>query len=140
MTSPARMRPLHPAVHRVGDLVGTFSLVTAGRPVDDDARVTGVTVASGDVLDGDVFVAVPGLKVHGARYAAQAVEAGAVAVLTDTAGLAVLGDLAHRVPVLLADDPRSLAGPVAAWAHDAPGDRLTSVGITGTNGKTTTTY
>lgn len=131
---------MHPAVHRVGDLVGTFDLVTAGRPVADDAQLTGVTLASGDVLPGDVFVAVPGLKVHGATYAAQAIDAGAAAVLTDPAGLTAMADLAGAVPVLLADDPRSLAGRVAAWAHDEPGERLTSIGITGTNGKTTTTY
>ena len=142
MTTPARMRPLHPAVHRVADLVETFALVTAGRPVPEGAQLTGVSLASGDVVDGDVFVAVPGLKVHGATYAAQAVDAGAVAVITDDAGLALMesAGLASHLPVLLTDDPRSVAGPVAAWAHDAPGERLASVGITGTNGKTTTTY
>src|SRR6478609_6107936 len=140
MTSPARMRPMHPAVHRVADLVGTFDLVAAGLPVAPDARLTGVSLASGDVVEGDVFVAVPGLKVHGATYAAQAVDAGAAAILTDRAGLDLVGDLAERVPVLLTEDPRSLAGPVAAWAHDDPAARLVSVGVTGTNGKTTTTY
>lgn len=134
------MRPLHPAVHRVADLVGTFDLVTAGLPVAEGAQLTGVSLASADVVEGDVFVAVPGLKVHGAAYAGQAVEAGAAAILTDRAGLDLLGDLAARLPVLLTDDPRSLAGPIAAWAHEAPGERLASVGVTGTNGKTTTTY
>ena len=42
--------------------------------------------------------------------------------------------------MLVAADPRAIAGPVAAWAHDAPGERLVAVGVTGTNGKTTTTY
>jgi UDP-N-acetylmuramoyl-L-alanyl-D-glutamate--2,6-diaminopimelate ligase len=89
-----------------------------------------------------VFVAVTGFKVHGATYAAQAVDAGAVAVLTDDAGLAVLEDsgLAARLPVLVTDDPRAVAGPVAAWAHESPGEHLVTVGVTGTNGKTTTTY
>ena len=131
---------MHPSVHRVVDLVGAFGLTLAGQRLAEDARLTGVSLASGDVVDGDVFVAVPGLKVHGATYAAQAVDGGAVAILTDAAGLELLGDDADRVPVLLTDDPRSLAGPVAAWAHDQPGERLVSIGITGTNGKTTTTY
>jgi UDP-N-acetylmuramoyl-L-alanyl-D-glutamate--2,6-diaminopimelate ligase len=136
------MRPLHPAAHRVADLVSTFGLVTRGAPVPADAVLTGVSLASGDVAPGDVFVAVTGFKVHGATYAAQAVDAGAVAVLTDEAGLAVLqaSGLAERLPVLVAEDPRAVAGPVAAWAHDAPGEHLVSVGVTGTNGKTTTTY
>ena len=69
--------------------------------------LTGVSLASGDVVAGDVFVAVTGFKVHGATYAAQAVDAGAVAVLTDEAGAALLEDsgLARRVPVLVADGP-----------------------------------
>jgi len=134
------MRPRHPAVHRVVDLVAAFDLVAEGRPVADDAQLTGISMASGEVVAGDVFVAVPGFKVHGATYATQAVEAGAAAILTDRAGLELLGDLADRVPVLLTDDPRALAGPAAAWAHDEPGERLVSIGVTGTNGKTTTTY
>src|SRR4051812_22240937 len=122
MTTPARMRPLHPAAHRVADLVTTFGLVRRGRPLRDDALLTGVSLASGDVVPGDVFVAVPGFKVHGATFAAQAVDAGAVAVLTDDAGLAHLeaAGLTERVAVLVAPDPRAVAGPVAAWAHDAP--------------------
>ncbi|KQY44725.1 UDP-N-acetylmuramoyl-L-alanyl-D-glutamate--2,6-diaminopimelate ligase [Cellulomonas sp. Root137] len=142
MTTPARMRPLHPAAHRVADLVSTFGLVTRGAPVPAGAVLTGVSLASGDVVAGDVFVAVTGFKVHGATYAAQAVDAGAVAVLTDEAGLAVLEDsgLADHVPVLVTQDPRAVAGPVAAWAHEAPGEHLVTVGVTGTNGKTTTSY
>ncbi len=129
------MRPQHPTPHRVVDLAGDFGL--AGE-VPEDLVVTGVTVASGDAQPGDLFVAEPGLRVHGARYAAQAVAAGAVAVLTDEAGVpdaAVTG-----VPVLVADDPRALAGPIAARVYDEPAARLVTVGITGTNGKTTTSY
>lgn len=135
------MRPEHPAAHRLADLAETFRLVTRGAPVGD-ALLTGVVAASGDVERGDVFVAIPGLKVHGARHAGQAVERGAAAVLTDGAGLALLTaeGLDARVPVLVGEDPRALAGPVAAWAYDAPATRLVTAGVTGTNGKTTTTY
>src|SRR5688500_4939362 len=142
MTTPARMRPLHPAAHLVADLVSTFGLVARGALLPADAVLTGVSLASGDVVPGDVFVAVTGFRVHGAAYAPQAVDAGAVAVLTDESGFALLEDsgLARRIPVLVADDPRAIAGPVAAWAHDAPGQRLVTVGVTGTNGKTTTAY
>lgn len=138
MTSPARMRPQHPATHRVTDLTATFSLVADA--LDPALVATGVTVSSGDVAPGDLFVAVPGLKVHGATYAPQAVAAGAVAVVTDAAGAALVRDAGLTVPVLLADDPRSLSGPLAAHVHDHPGEGLVTVGVTGTNGKTTTTY
>ncbi|MEN0127806.1 MAG: UDP-N-acetylmuramoyl-L-alanyl-D-glutamate--2,6-diaminopimelate ligase [Brevundimonas sp.] len=138
MTSPARMRPAHPADHGLAAIADAFSLVPAsgGDPVG--VSITGVTVASNDVEPGDLFVAVPGLRVHGATFARQAVDAGAVAVVTDAAGADLLADL--DVPVLVHDAPRALAGPLAAVVHGRPADRLTTVGITGTNGKTTTTY
>ena len=139
MTSTARMRPSHPVDLPLHVLVDLFSLVSAGREVADTA-VRGVSMASDDVLPGELFVAVPGAHVHGATYAAQAVEAGAVAIVTDESGRALIDDLAERVPVLLAPDPRALAGPLAAQVAGHPATRLRSVGITGTNGKTTTTY
>src|SRR6478609_5550864 len=138
MTSPARMRPAHPADHGLAALADAFSLVRASGGDLGTVSITGVTVASNDVEPGDLFVAVPGLRVHGATFARQAVDAGAVAVVTDQAGAALLADLA--VPVLVHDEPRALAGHLAAAVHDRPADRLTTVGITGTNGKTTTTY
>lgn len=148
MTSPqGRLRPEHPHHRRVADLADAFALVTAGAGgpgtgVPADLETTGVTVASGDVQPGDVFVAVPGARTHGAAHTAQAVAAGAVAVVTDAAGADVVAGLpdAAGVPVLLTEDPRGVAGELAAWLHDHPGRRVTTVGITGTNGKTTTTY
>lgn len=142
MTSPlGRLRPEHPPVRRVGDLVSALGLSLAPQ-TGDDVTFSGVTMSSADVEHGDLFVAVPGLKVHGARFARDAVAAGAVAVLTDGAGARLVheqvGDAG--VPVVLADDPRAVAGPVAAWFHDHPARRLVTVGVTGTNGKTTTTY
>jgi UDP-N-acetylmuramoyl-L-alanyl-D-glutamate--2,6-diaminopimelate ligase len=136
------MRPHHPAAHRVVDLVTTFALDARGAALDPGLSLTGVSVASGDVQPGDVFIALDGLKVHGATYAVQALAAGAVAVLTDERGARILAaePLAVGVPVLVAGDPRALAGPVAAWANDFPASGLVTVGVTGTNGKTTTTY
>ena len=129
------MRPRHPTPHRVADLAADFGL--AGE-VPGDLVVTGVTVASGDAQPGDLFIGVPGLRVHGARYAAQAVAAGAVAVLTDRTGAPQAS--AAGVPVLVVDDPRAVAGPLAARVYDEPAGRLVTVGVTGTNGKTTTSY
>jgi UDP-N-acetylmuramoyl-L-alanyl-D-glutamate--2,6-diaminopimelate ligase len=129
------MRPEHPTPRRVVDLAAAFALAAPGIPAD--LEVTGVTVASGDARPGDLFVAVPGLKVHGARFAGEAIRCGAVAVLTDATGAALL---TAGVPVLVADDPRSLAGPAAAWLYDEPAGKLVTVGVTGTNGKTTTAY
>ena len=133
------MRPARPADRRLLELVDVFSLVSVG--IDPASTVVqGVSVASDDVLPGELFVAVPGARTHGAAHARAAVEAGAVAVVTDAAGREVLGDLVERVPVLLTDDPRAVAGLLAAHVLDHPARRLRTVGVTGTNGKTTTTY
>ena|SRR6478609_3788965 len=145
MTSPqGRLRPEHPHSRRVADLADAFGLVRAGAALPADLLTSGITVASGDALPGDLFVAVPGAHTHGATHAGQALAAGAVAVVTDRAGAQVLAasdDPAVRaVPVLVTDDPRALAGVLAAELHEHPGRRLTTVGVTGTNGKTTTMY
>jgi UDP-N-acetylmuramoyl-L-alanyl-D-glutamate--2,6-diaminopimelate ligase len=143
MTSPqGRLRPEHPRSRRVVDLADTFALVSAGAPVRPDLETTGITVASGDAAPGDVFVALAGAHAHGASFTAQAVAAGAVAVVTDAAGAEVVAGLepAVTVPGLVTADPRALAGDLAAWLHDHPGRRMTTVGITGSNGKTTTSY
>jgi len=104
----------------------------------DEVVVTGVTLDSRAVVPGDLYAALPGFNVHGARFVADAVAAGAVAVLTDRAGFAELGD--PRVPVVVVDDPRGLLGDVADHVYGHPSAGLTMLGITGTNGKTTTAY
>ena len=55
--------------------------------------ITGVTLRGQDVQPGDLFAALPGATTHGARYAGDAIERGAVAVLTDAAGLAEMDAL-----------------------------------------------
>jgi UDP-N-acetylmuramoyl-L-alanyl-D-glutamate--2,6-diaminopimelate ligase len=136
------MRPQHPAEHRVVDLLATFALDARGCDIAPGLRLTGVSVASGDVQPGDLFIALGGAHAHGATYAAQVLAGGAVAVLTDERGAQIIADepTAVGVPVLVTADPRALAGPVAAWAHDHPAAGFVTVGVTGTNGKTTTTY
>ncbi|WP_242652724.1 UDP-N-acetylmuramoyl-L-alanyl-D-glutamate--2,6-diaminopimelate ligase [Intrasporangium flavum] len=116
----------------------------ASRP-DDEALVTGVTLDSRSVLPGDLYAALPGFNVHGARFAADAVRSGAVAVLTDAEGLALVEDAVAReglgaVPVLVAADPRAVLGEAAATVYGRPSEGLTMIGVTGTNGKTTTAY
>src|SRR3954470_22867497 len=138
-SSETRMRPEHPSPRRVADLAAAFSLETRdGAPIPPDLDVTGVTVASSEAEPGDLFVALRGLKAHGARFAPAAVAAGAVAVLTDAEGAQACADLG--VPVLVAPAPRDVVGEVAAWGLGDPARGIVTVGVTGTNGKTTTTY
>jgi UDP-N-acetylmuramoyl-L-alanyl-D-glutamate--2,6-diaminopimelate ligase len=101
-------------------------------------RLTGVTHDSRAVRPGDLYAALPGSTVHGARFAADAAAAGAVAVLTDPAGRRAA--VAAGLPVFVVADPRSRLGEVAAWIYAGPSERLLLIGVTGTSGKTTTTY
>ncbi|MER7768901.1 UDP-N-acetylmuramoyl-L-alanyl-D-glutamate--2,6-diaminopimelate ligase [Kitasatospora sp. NPDC096140] len=106
-------------------------------PVEGGA-VTGVTHDSRAVRPGDVYVAFPGANHHGAAFAAKAAESGAVAVLTDRAG----ADLAAGtgLPLLVVERPRAVMGELAAIVYGSPSERLLMIGLTGTNGKTTTSY
>ena len=103
-----------------------------------DLLVTGVTHDSRQVRPGDLYLALPGAVTHGARFAAAAAEAGAVAIMTDDDGLALAGEVA--IPVLRLPDPRSRLGEIAATVYGHPARDLLMLGVTGTNGKTTTTY
>ena len=100
--------------------------------------VAGATLDSRAVQPGDLYAALPGGRAHGADFAAQAVALGATAVLTDPDGAARAGELG--VPVVVADDPRAVLGDVARWVHHDPAADLLVLGVTGTNGKTTTAF
>jgi UDP-N-acetylmuramoyl-L-alanyl-D-glutamate--2,6-diaminopimelate ligase len=102
--------------------------------------ITGATVDSREVMPGDLFGAFPGLKVHGATFATQAAAAGASAILTDAEGAQVVATLAPELPVLVAADARVAMGEAAALIYGDPSRSLVFLGITGTNGKTTTSY
>jgi UDP-N-acetylmuramoyl-L-alanyl-D-glutamate--2,6-diaminopimelate ligase len=101
-----------------------------------DVVVTGITHDSRAVHPGDLFAALPGERAHGAAYAEQARERGAVAILTDADG----ADMVLGIPVLLAEDPREAMGAVAAEIYGHPARDLLLIGVTGTNGKSTTVH
>ncbi|WP_370950245.1 UDP-N-acetylmuramoyl-L-alanyl-D-glutamate--2,6-diaminopimelate ligase [Amycolatopsis sp. cg5] len=104
----------------------------------DGVVVTGATLRGQHVLPGDLFAALPGARVHGAEFAADAIAAGAAAVLTDEKGAQFLRDA--PVPVLIHPEPRQVLGSVAAWIYGEPSLKLSVLGVTGTSGKTTTAY
>ncbi|MDZ4248522.1 MAG: UDP-N-acetylmuramoyl-L-alanyl-D-glutamate--2,6-diaminopimelate ligase [Candidatus Nanopelagicales bacterium] len=100
--------------------------------------VTGITHDSRRVRPGDLYVALPGARTHGARFCEQAETRGAVAILTDEAGARI--GVPPGIPVIQVSRPRAILGDLSAWAYGNPADDLTMIGVTGTNGKTTTTY
>ncbi len=124
--------------------VGGALTASAARGADgaDDAPLAGLAADSKSVEAGALFAAVPGSQVHGARFASQAIARGAAAVITDAEGERLLGEagLATQVPVLVVDRVGERLGEIAAAFYGEPAKRLRSFGITGTNGKTTTSY
>ena len=126
-------------------LTGLAALLGLRQPDEDSSfihhqlrGVSGVTHDSTAVLPGDLYVALPGSRHHGASFCGQAAKAGAVAVLTDGDGR----DRAIRcgLPVFVVADPRARLGEVAAWVYGDPSAKFQLIGVTGTSGKTTTTY
>jgi UDP-N-acetylmuramoyl-L-alanyl-D-glutamate--2,6-diaminopimelate ligase len=97
--------------------------------------VTSVTSDSRRVASGSLFVALRGLKADGTAFARDAIARGAIAVVSETAPPADAG-----VPWIQVSDARLALAALAAAFHGHPSDRLVLVGITGTNGKTTTSY
>jgi UDP-N-acetylmuramoyl-L-alanyl-D-glutamate--2,6-diaminopimelate ligase len=100
--------------------------------------VSGVTLDSRAVCPGDLYAALPGARMHGAAFCDDAVAAGAVAVLTDPDGRARA--VASGVPVFVLTDPRARLGEIACWVYGDPSSQLGLIGVTGTSGKTTSTY
>ncbi|MBC2933530.1 UDP-N-acetylmuramoyl-L-alanyl-D-glutamate--2,6-diaminopimelate ligase [Nocardioides sp. zg-1228] len=128
-----RQSPSTPAVELAEWLAATTEVAVHG---DLDVVVTGISLSTARVRPGDLYAALPGARAHGADYAEQALAAGAVAVLTDPDGL---DRLPPGTPALVVADPRRVLGRLAARVYGDPADALRVVGVTGTQGKTTTT-
>ena len=99
-----------------------------------DCTVTSITDDSRAVIPGSLFVAVRGERVDGHQFVSQAIAAGAVAVIAQESVNAGL------LPIVRVADSRKALGLVGSRFYGDPSAHLTMVGVTGTNGKTTTTY
>jgi UDP-N-acetylmuramoyl-L-alanyl-D-glutamate--2,6-diaminopimelate ligase len=142
MSEVAALRPEHVAPVRL------HAVLNEGAPGWDSARsvaevwVSGVTHDSRAVRDGDLYAALAGEHTHGARFATQALSRGAAVVVTDAEGAAIMADLPEPAspdaPVVVVDDPRARLGDISAAVYGHPARDLLMVGVTGTNGKTTT--
>ncbi|MFL0180389.1 UDP-N-acetylmuramoyl-L-alanyl-D-glutamate--2,6-diaminopimelate ligase [Mycobacterium sp. SMC-15] len=142
MAVPAALRPDVGAGTSLRVLAAQIGAVAVTGDVVPDLPITGLTLRAQDVRPGDLFAALPGATTHGARFAADAVARGAAAVLSDGAGVTEIADGAALpgIPVLVHPAPRAALGELAAQVYGHPCDRLPVIGITGTSGKTTTTY
>jgi UDP-N-acetylmuramoyl-L-alanyl-D-glutamate--2,6-diaminopimelate ligase len=99
-----------------------------------DRTVTSVTDDSRAVASGSLFVAVKGERVDGHRFVAQAAQAGAAAIVAQESVEA------GSLPFVKVADSRKALGFIGSRFYGDPSARLSMIGVTGTNGKTTTTY
>jgi UDP-N-acetylmuramoyl-L-alanyl-D-glutamate--2,6-diaminopimelate ligase len=100
---------------------------------DPDTTISGLAFDSRSIETGDLFFCVPGTRLDGHEFADEAIAAGAAA-------LCVQKPLDSRVPEVIVADTRRAMGRIAAAWYGRPGDDLLLLGVTGTNGKTTTTW
>ncbi|MTA91853.1 MAG: UDP-N-acetylmuramoyl-L-alanyl-D-glutamate--2,6-diaminopimelate ligase, partial [Actinobacteria bacterium] len=135
---PPILRPDNVTGVSLQNLAEQFKLETPAR--EHNPLLTGISMNTADLRPGDLFVAMPGKKTHGANFIARAIELGAVAVITDSAGLEELRNQSfdHQdIPVLALEDPRTHLGDLAAFVYGNNAGNIPKLfATTGTNGKT----
>ncbi len=135
-TDASILRPEHPTARPLATLVEEFGLELVGSA--DDVELTGITLSTGNLRPGDLFVAVAGAKRHGAVFAGQARDGGAVALLTDREGATLAAD--SGLPIVVVENPREALGAISAWVYRTAESAPLLLGVTGTNGKTSVSY
>lgn len=144
---PPILRPDSVVPVALAEIVSRFGLGVAAGVGDAAAlaqvSVSGISMNTNDLRQGDLFVAMPGKKTHGAKFVEKALALGAAAIVTDQAGAdeIVATGTAVPVPVVLLEQPRSHLGDLAAFVYgNSTGAQPIRFATTGTNGKTSTTY
>jgi UDP-N-acetylmuramoyl-L-alanyl-D-glutamate--2,6-diaminopimelate ligase len=102
--------------------------------------IEGLTHDSREVRQGVGFVAVPGLQADGHDYIGGAIAAGAPVVVVQADREASWRAVAGRAPLLIVDDTRRAMGPIAAAVYGHPSHDMRLIGVTGTDGKSTTCH
>ena len=118
---------------KLSKLITAIETSPDGAPPGNDPDIVSIHYHAGDVQPGGIFVAIPGLTADGHDFIAQAVENQAAAIV---AGRPVDAP----VPVIVTGDTRVALARLAARFYGDPAADLVLIGLTGTNGKTTTAY
>lgn len=110
----------------------------AAQPVpESEIAITGIGLDSKAIVAGEIFAALPGTRTHGAEFATAT---QAAAILTDEAGAAILQRSNETRPVWVVENLRGILGRIAAEIYGHPSEKMQVIGVTGTSGKTTTSY
>jgi UDP-N-acetylmuramoyl-L-alanyl-D-glutamate--2,6-diaminopimelate ligase len=124
------MRPLLDHAISVEDI---SHLIGIKIDLDPSMTFSGATSSDSDVVEGDLFLAYPGENTHGAHFASSAISRGARAIVTDSEG----STIANGLPVIVVPHARTAGALISATLYAKPMQEMVSIGITGTNGKTT---
>ncbi len=116
---------------RLTDLLAALNIYEVRGEID--VEIKNIRVDSRETKMGDLFVCLPGFVVDGHDYAIKAVGNGATAILCER-------ELAIDVPQIIVPNTRRALAIIAAKYYDYPSEKMRLIGVTGTNGKTTTTY
>lgn len=103
------------------------------------SEIIGIALDSRQIEPGYIYAALPGHRTHGMHFVKQALQRGATALITDRAGLAMLPN-GVSVPRAVYEDPREAVALLAAHLAGHPAEKLSVIGITGTNGKTSVSW
>lgn len=122
--------PTSTSLERLADAAGDLRV---GAGPNADAAITGLAYDSRAVEPGNLFFCVPGTRTDGHEFAAAAVGAGAAALMVER-------PLGLGVPEVVVSDARRAMALISAEFYGRPGDELMLLGVTGTNGKTTTAF
>lgn len=120
---------------RLRELLHEIESTTQTAP--ESLEITGISCDSRETEKGSLFVAIPGNRKSGEAYIRQALERGAAAVICQGKPPE---NLPEGAPFILVRDARQTLGRLACTWYGNPAERLKVIGVTGTNGKTTTTY
>jgi UDP-N-acetylmuramoyl-L-alanyl-D-glutamate--2,6-diaminopimelate ligase len=123
-------KQLLPALERIGGAVSASS-----ESQSQAATFSGVCYDSRKVAPGDAFVCIEGEKFDGNKFIADAVKAGAACIVSQRESAQPL-----PIPYVQVKDVRTALADLAAYYYDEPSSKIRLIGVTGTNGKTTTTH
>ena len=126
-------------IRPIGEYQRSFEEVARfiGQSNSSSLKIRGISSNSKNIEVGDLFIAIAGEKSHGAKFIDDVINKGAVAVLTDAEGSKIIS---NKLPTIEVKNPRKIIGPLSDWFYNSPSSRINLIGITGTNGKTTTSF
>lgn len=101
-----------------------------------DVEITGIKSHSGSVMPGDLFICVPGIRTDGHEYVNEAIQRGCAAVVTEKE----IEGLEESITCMIVPDTRRAMAVLADSYYGHPSKAMKLIGVTGTNGKTTTTH